>query len=575
MEEVDRQSEGETPAERLTRAIADQKTAILPWEKPSAPTVLETVRCLDDLNMRDLFDPAGHRAASDHRERFVMGWGANHALRRIIPDSARSETFILFPSTRHSQRLADEFLFRCGALELAGRLQGWMKEGMVDGWIDRRPKGETSLEHVLVLRTVRDSHGDGRIGMANLRWASDQRRKADRPTERALERRHREIAPELERRVGTIGGWGLAYTTTEEIDGYFREWARLYLRRIFGQDMLGPDDLIGGRRYSDWLEVLEVLSARAQRHIAFAAIAKARDPELDIRNLMTTHAPRESFIQGVAGMLDADQAEIATLLEAFTLSPATKAVHLDTSDPVWPPLIDLGADQLVLPVYGLDVNPFLFLLTDLKVRHEKDWFRAVNAREGRWIAELDALFQGPRWRTNGRNLRLRRDGRDLTDIDYAVQDDRTGDIALFQLKWQHPVGADNRRRRNVGSSLIKESNGWIEAVAAWLDTNGKDELRNRLGFEKPAGRIVLFVLGRYHAHVSGHDGRDDRATWSDWAGLQRERQTRPRDGFEALSLRLRRAVAKARQGGQTEAFAIPVADLAVVLNPASWPDPHE
>lgn len=56
---------------RLERALVEQRVALKPWEKPSAPTVFETVRSLDDLHMRELLDPKGNRAAADHRLRFI------------------------------------------------------------------------------------------------------------------------------------------------------------------------------------------------------------------------------------------------------------------------------------------------------------------------------------------------------------------------------------------------------------------------------------------------------------------------------------------------------------------------
>lgn len=567
-------SQPEAALKRLDRALTEQRVLLRPWEQPSAPTVFETVRCLDDLNMREVVDPKGHRAAGDHRLRFIQGWGANHALKRIIPDEALPEPFRLFASTEDTRRLADEFLLQCGVLELGERLHGWFREGLVEGSVRHHSDPRIpAIGDVLTLKSVASSHGDDQIGMKNLRWASDRIMKRDRGLEIELGQRTRELSSELERHVGLIGGWGLAYTTTSEIDEHFRDCARLYVRRIFGQDMLGPDDVIGGQSYSDWIEVLVVLSARAQRHAAFAAIAKARDPRLHLRNLLTTHSPRDGFIHGVAHMLDADIAETAELLRSFTLGPETKTVHLNASDPAWAPIIDIGADQLILPVYGLDINPFLFLLADLKARHEKDWFSAVNVRERRWVDELEALFEGRKWRTNDRNLRLKVDGRDLTDIDFAVQDEHSGDIALFQLKWQRPVGMDNRVRRNVGSSFVADANRWVDDVTKWLDAEGDEALRNRLGFTKPSGRIVLFVLGRYHAFISGHDGRNPRAAWSDWAGFQRLRRTRPRDSLPQLATGLRRGAAKSRRSTQPQSFMFPISDLSVVLNPSSEPEP--
>src|SRR6185437_9375847 len=109
----------------------------------------------------------------------------------------------------------------------------------------------------------------------------------DRGRELELERRHRELESDLHSRVDLIDGWRVVYSTTPEIDQYFLEWGRLYLRRIFSQDMIGMDDIIGGRPFSQYVEVLSALSGRSQRHIAFAAILRARYPSVHIRNLLT------------------------------------------------------------------------------------------------------------------------------------------------------------------------------------------------------------------------------------------------------------------------------------------------
>jgi hypothetical protein len=160
--------------------------------------------------------------------------------------------------------------------------------------------------------------------------------------------------------------------------------------------------------------------------------------------------------------MDADRREIEAILASFTLTGDNLEVHTRGGATAWAPIVQASTDTLTLPIYGLDVNPFLFLLTDLRSRHEADWFRVANNREGRWIEEIQMLFNEPRWHTHGRNLRLRESGKDVTDIDFAAFDRQANELALFQLKWQHPVGMDNRGRRSTGRNLIEESNRWVD-----------------------------------------------------------------------------------------------------------------
>lgn len=229
--------------------------------------------------------------------------------------------------------------------------------------------------------------------------------------------------------------------------------------------------------------------------------------------------------------------------------------------------------MLLLPTFGIDINPFLFLLTDLRFRYESDWFRVANNREHRWIDELAALFSAPKWEILRHNLRLREDGKDLTDIDFATYDKEANELAVMQLKWQHPVGMDNRGRRSAGKNLFDESNRWIAAVISWLERHGIEELMRRFGFNsKCSPKVSLFVLGRYHVHLSGFDNRDNRAIWSDWAHFRRicieEAKTL---SLEQLAMRIRKDVLYARSIKRGESTMFPVGNIVVVLNPTSVP----
>lgn len=569
--------DGEPPdpaLRRLQEAITEQRNYLAAYEKPSENRAFETLRVLDDLNCRDLMFP---NLTDQHDSRYwsIASWGVNHALRRIIPRTPSATTFRPHPSSPAIQEQADDFVFSCGVLELAERYEGWLREGVVAGeFRTHKIPGEGRTRDVLVLRSAMASHYDEEIGRAGLRWSSDRIVAKDRPIERRLEHRYRKLRAEMSARVSLLDGWRVSYTSTPEIDGHFLEWARLYLRRIFSQDLIGPDDRIGGRPFSRYVEVLTALSGQSQKHMAYCAILGGSHGPAHLRNLLTTHATRDVFISSLARSLDADTAEVGDILKSFILTAENLDVHTKSGETAWVPIVQASEKTLLLPVYGIDINPFLFLLTDLRARHERDWFRIANEREQRWIEELGAMFDGPRFQIHTRNLRLREEGRDLTDIDFAVLDRKTGELGLFQLKWQHPVGMDNRGRRSTGKNLIMESNRWVEALCGWLDRHGVDELLRRLGFEAVAApSLQLFVLGRYQAHFTGYDGRDARAVWSDWGHFRRARVEGHRRSISQIAGALRATVARSTAAKQGESLMIPVGELGVVLNPSSEPTP--
>ena len=567
-------NEEERALAHLRQGLQDQRSYLSGYEQPSEARAFETLRALDDLFFRDLMEPRRVVEENERRFRSLSTWGVNQALRRIVPRRLTSGDFREFPSTTTIQAQADDFIFNCAALELGERYEGWLREGILSGEVRCHPKpdGEGTLE-VLVLRPALSSYSDEEIGLSGLNWSSRRIAAKDRGRERQLEQRHRRMSRDLGQRVELVGGWRVSCSTTPEIDSYFMDWARLYLRRIHSQELIAPDDMIGGRPFSRYLEVLTALSARSQKHIANAAILRARHPHVHIRNLLTSHIGREAFVSALAEFLDADTEDIEAILKSMTLSSENLDTHTSGSATAWAPIVQASAGTMLLPNYGLDINPFLFLMADLRVRHERDWFRIANDREGRWIEEICRLFDGPRWQTHGRNLKLRSNGRVETDIDFAILDQKTNELALFQMKWQHPTGFDNRARRSAGKNFIEESNRWIETVNSWLDRFGAAELRKRLGFDDLGTPDVrLFVLGRYHAHYAGFDGHDARAVWSDWAHFQRVRSHAPRRSLSQLASDLQSVVNQSRSGKKGESLMLPVGNLAIVFNPLSVPE---
>ncbi len=566
---------GQPGWEKLEQAIKAEDTYLQSYCKPSEILTYETVRALDDFFCRDLMEPSRRVSATDNTFRALSTWGINRALRSIIPREMREEPFYNFPSTERRQVAADDFIFHCGIRTRAAMLASAVRDGVLSCKVRPYPEdGEAAnMTDILVLKAVGDSYFEERIGHAGLRWSSARQTAQDRAEESKLEKKHRRLEKRLDQSVRLVNGWLPESYTPPEIDTHFQEWARLYLRRIHSQDMIGYDERIGGRPFSSYVDVLTVLSAKSQHQIANAAILKARHPLADLRNLLTTFAHRSEYLDSVARHLDADAGEVAEIMTYFTLSGSNLDLHTAEDDTAWPPLIQASANTLIRPVFGIDINPFLFLMRELRSRHEGDWFRVANTREQRWIEELKSLYQHSRWQTHGQNLKLKRNGKVLTDLDFAVLDSSANELAIFQLKWQFPVGADQRGRRSTAKNFQDECNKWIERVTSWLQENGSTELAKRLGFEASGTPSVqLFVLGRYHAHYSGYSLRDTRAVWSDWAHFKRARVEGPRKSMSQLARELQRAIVRTRERNKTESTMFPVGTLALVINPTSEPD---
>lgn len=492
----------------------------------------------------------------------------------MIPDNLSDGAFRLFESKGQPEAQANEFLLHAGILQRAETLQGWLQEGLLRGSINEFPKvTPAGIRRVLVLKSDHPSLFGEVVSRTHRSWVSDLTMTHDEPREQELVARHSALEGQLDRSVGCFGGWGIGYDTTDEIDNHFLQIGQLYLRRMWSQDLLGLDDTIGGEPFGDYLGVLAALAGRAQKHLCFASILKRRHPHLQLRNLLTTFAPRDDFLEGIAAHLDADQAQVEKLLRPLVLGPDNRDVHTGSGDVTWAPVVRSSERHFILPLYGMEINPFLFLLNDLRARFEKDWFRAANNRERRWLADLNSLFSSERWLANDRNLKLRVGKKTVTDIDYIAYDKEHDQLALFQLKWQHPIGMDNRARRSAGKNLIAQGNDWTERVIGWLDRYGLEEFgrRSRL----PVGtdtKIQLFVIARYNAFFSGFSDRDDRAVWADWNHFMRVRYEDPRASIFDIASLLKSQAENISKSYPGDSHAMPLGDVAVILNPEREPD---
>lgn len=557
----------------LERGIENQKNSLESWRQPSEPLLFETLRTIDSLFFENLFFPEGSAERTAFPQYSLPTWGINKALSLIVPASLSEGPFRLFPSDGRTQAQAREFLLQCGILQRAETLHGWLREGLLKARIDRLPQPlRSGTDIVLVLKSDHPSIFNEVISRAHRRWLSDLTMDLDGGWERDLQTRHLALEPKLEASVDCFGGWGMSYTTSPEIDDHFLECGQIYLRRMWSQDLLGVDDIIGGERFGDYLGVLTAIAGRSEKHLCFASIIKRRHPELRLNNLLTTFVPCVDFVTGLARHLDAEISQILKFLESMTLGPGNLNVHTGSGDMAWAPIVRSSQDYYLLPLYGLDTNPFLFLLTDLQARFPQEWFRAANNRERRWLDQLNQIFPGERWVVNDRNLKLQDGKKTVTDLDYIAYDKINNELAIFQLKWQQPVGIDNRARRSAGKNLVSQGNDWIDRVTRWLDTFGINELAQRAGIQvKPDAKVRLLVVARYNAHFSGYSDYDERATWVDWNHLMKLRLAQPSSSVSELCQALRTEVDKASTSYPGDSYALPLGNLAVILNPEGEP----
>ncbi len=548
----------------LDRSIRQQRALVRRWKQPKSPLLFELLRALDYLFVADILEPPRSNIV-EVATRSIQSFGVNAALAMMVPERLHSENFSFFQSSPIAQRQSDDLLFRCGALQRAIKFRHEMKYGLLDSSISnlRNSKNKTP-GIILELHPRSEEYRSEHVAYSSRAWLQNLQYKGDKPMEEALEREHLAILPDLVKNVQKFQNWGIAYKTSREIDDYFLEWGRLYLRRMWGQDLIGLDDRIGSDKYNEYLGVLVGLAGRAQKHLCYTSILSRRHPELNYRNLLTTFAPYHDFLYALARHLDADQVQVQRICESLTLSPFNKNIHTASGDTAWAPLVRSSNSHIILPVFGLEHWPFRFLLRDLKAKYERDWFAAANRREGRWQAELSDLFISPRWSVIPRGVDLKNDGRIATDVDFILVDQNQSTALLFQLKWQDPVGLDDRAKISASHNFERGGNKWIEATSRWLEKHGAEELGRRAGLNLDARtRIKLIVIGRYTGPIFSTNRLDERAAWTDWATFIQEISSGPIVSIDQLCQNLRRRQQHAAPTYLEESYDFPVGDLTI------------
>jgi hypothetical protein len=132
------------------------------------------------------------------------------------------------------------------------------------------------------------------------------------------------------------------------------------------------------------------------------------------------------------------------------------------------------------------------------------------------VSDLKYLFLGSRYIAIDRSTRLRRNHSTVTDIDAAVVDLMTGELALFQLKWQDFSTNDVIKQRSKAKNFVDQVDAWARNVQGWINEFGIETLGKALQLRaevyEDLTAIRLFAIGRtasrFQSYGYSHDFTD-------------------------------------------------------------------
>ena len=212
-----------------------------------------------------------------------------------------------------------------------------------------------------------------------------------------------------------------------------------------------------------------------------------------------------------------DEAALS-ILQMASLSPDTVEYYAN-GNARSVPFVQISEHQYLRTTKGLLDEPFDFVLYNLRKSFPEAWDKNANQREAAFRVQLYALFDDPRFDCVQHPVIIKEKSRTLTDIDAVVIDKATGEIALFQLKWQDPTDYSPFALKSKRSNYYLAAEKWLQTIEKWLRDSTNKEIASKLGIKAKyfnKEKVSIFVLGRRRGNYSGNKPYPYECAWSQW-----------------------------------------------------------
>jgi hypothetical protein len=299
----------------------------------------------------------------------------------------------------------------------------------------------------------------------------------------------------------------MAYESTLEIDRHFFAHATRLVMKWREDAGLHPEARLDEITGAELTGIIVLLVSFVLKHIHFATLASKKHPEISIPQSLTIWTPVEEMQRDIQEFTGFDKAVISKVFDSVTLKASDVSYLEKYTTKFMPLLIDLGNGFVLRPASSITQNPFYSIIFLMENRKPHLRNEISNLREGWLRRSLYAMFAGTRYQTIEGNVKLKSGDTVVTDLDAAVYDNLTGDLAVIQIKWQDFYVNDVRKLRSKAKNLVSELDDWAQKVNCWIKDNGIEKLTQSLRLktikEKPTS-VFLFGLSRNHANMKGY-----------------------------------------------------------------------
>ena len=384
----------------------------------------------------------------------LMYWGWNRAVAELFEPLNQRGAFLLMESTQESRVFAAELMQDFGKVSLLRRLADMSERAIIEiarngdeFQIYMNEDARTQFADATELdrlKTAEAQAPSSRSGwtQASMRDAlrfpgmpENYLALADAPVKRWLRPDIEELIKPLVRPWDTGRGVMVAYDARIEVDQHYMAEALAQATPWREESGIHADAKLGTISGADIAGVGAALISLHAKHLGCVSVAKKLFDQVSVAQSLTIWGPRDALEESISIMSGSPEPVVHAVFNALAMTSEQAKKRADHSTPLIPLLFDLGNGFILRPVSCLTRNPF----TAARTQHQ--WLdprnvHAFAANREDWMREqLYGMFGGKRYIRFPGNLKLRRGGAVLTDIDAVVYDRLTGDVGLFQLKW--------------------------------------------------------------------------------------------------------------------------------------------
>ena len=324
----------------------------------------------------------------------------------------------------------------------------------------------------------------------------------------------------------------IGYDADPLLDEYFFSIALSEVRLLDGYDTFHYATHFGGVRYQHYILALTYFVSFSIRHVRFAEALVKKEPSVKLENILTISSDANGFVESIRDVINffgsfyEDFEEVSRegaerIFEVLSCSRSNTALLSRPGSPL--PLIIRGSEAgFFRCLAGAHIEPMNFLLNSLRYHFPSDYDRHQQSREKTMQTAIKrVLNDGIVGLKYLENIKVRVNGRVLTDIDLAIIEEDTGSVILCQLKYQELYGSDLHAKHARTTRLKDQVKSWFAALDHWIDRVGEPGIRASLHLPKSAPPLFIYrlVISRHYGHPLKGLANNAETAYANWAQL--------------------------------------------------------